>query len=148
MPNTHSRRNAIKNIVAGTAAFGTVGMLSPNAAAGQTKQKSPILKGNINHSVCRWCYESIPFEEFCVAVKGIGIPAIDLVAPPNWPLLQKYGLYSSMCYPDGASQPHGRICRNFISCQTHSPIPGCDSTDGEGGIQRCNLFQWQPARHG
>jgi hydroxypyruvate isomerase len=59
-------------------------------------------KGNINHSVCRWCFESIPLEEFCVTVKEIGIPAIDLVAPPNWPLLQKYGLYSSMCYTNGA----------------------------------------------
>jgi len=59
------------------------------------------LKGNINHSVCRWCYDSIPLETFCQSVKGIGLPAIDLVAPKDWPMLQKYGLYSSMCYVAG-----------------------------------------------
>jgi hydroxypyruvate isomerase len=101
MPDTHSRRSAIKNIVAGTAAIGTAGILSPNAVAGQSQKKSPVLKGNINHSVCRWCYDSIPLESFCQSVKEIGIPAIDLVAPKDWPMLQKYGLYSSMCYVAG-----------------------------------------------
>lgn len=55
------------------------------------------MKGNINHSVCRWCYGSIPLEEFCIAVKKIGINAIDLVGPKDWPVLQKHGIYSSMC---------------------------------------------------
>jgi len=55
------------------------------------------LKGNINHSVCRWCYGSIPLEEFAPAVKKMGIGAIDLVGPKDWPILQKNGLYSSMC---------------------------------------------------
>ena len=59
------------------------------------------LKGNINHSVCRWCYDSIPLETFCRSVKQIGLQAIDLVAPKDWPMLQKYGLYSSMCYIAG-----------------------------------------------
>ena len=55
------------------------------------------LKGNINHSVCRWCYDSIPFEQFCKEIKEIGIKAIDLVGPKDWETMKKYGLYSSMC---------------------------------------------------
>lgn len=55
------------------------------------------LKGNINHSACRWCYNSIPLEEFCAAAKKIGLKGIDLVGPKDWPTLKKYGLYSSMC---------------------------------------------------
>jgi hydroxypyruvate isomerase len=55
------------------------------------------LKGNINHSVCRWCYKDIPLDELCAAAKGIGIKSIDLVGPTEWPTLQKYGLYSAMC---------------------------------------------------
>lgn len=58
---------------------------------------STHLKGNINHSACRWCYNSIPLEEFCAAAKKIGLKAIDLVGPKDWPTLKKYGLYSSMC---------------------------------------------------
>ncbi len=42
-----------------------------------------------------------PGMNFARAVKEIGIPAIDLVAPKDWPMLQKYGLYSSMCYVAG-----------------------------------------------
>ena len=55
------------------------------------------LKGNINHAVCRWCYSSIPLEEFCKSAKEIGIKAIDLVGPKDWDVLKKYDLDSSMC---------------------------------------------------
>lgn len=55
------------------------------------------LKGNINHAVCRWCYNDIPMEDFCVGAKEIGIKGIDLVGPKDWPILKKFGLHSSMC---------------------------------------------------
>src|SRR5688500_8899690 len=90
-----SRRKALKNIVAGTAAITTAGVFSAYAPA--TPSISNELKGNIRHSVCRWCYGSIPLEEFAAAVNGFGINAIDLVGPKDWPVLKKYGLDSSMC---------------------------------------------------
>src|SRR5688572_6720387 len=95
MPNKSSRRGVIKNLVAGTAALGSGGILSSFSTSGKTP--SSILKGNVNHSACRWCYNSIPLEEFCAASKEIGLKAIDLVGPKDWPVLKKYGLYSSMC---------------------------------------------------
>jgi len=55
------------------------------------------LKGNIHHSVCYWCYGKIPFEEFCAAVKELGIGAVDLIGPKDWDTLKKYDLDSSMC---------------------------------------------------
>ncbi len=90
-----SRRVAIKNLVAGTAALGTANMLSSFTTPEEIK--STALKGNINHSVCRWCYGSIPLEDLCVAIKKIGFSAIDLVGPKEWPTLQKHGIFSSMC---------------------------------------------------
>lgn len=96
MSNNQSRRHALKNLVAGTAALGTAGMLS-SFFAPDDETKSTKLKGNINHSVCRWCYGSIPLEEFCAAAKKMGIVAIDLVGPKEWPVLKQHGLYSSMC---------------------------------------------------
>lgn len=96
MPNQQSRRLAIKNLVAGTAALGTAPLLASFNTAEQTNT-SHTLKGNINHSVCRWCYNQVPLEEFCAAVKKMGITAIDLVGPKDWPVLQKHGLFSSMC---------------------------------------------------
>lgn len=55
------------------------------------------LKGNINHSVCRWCFDFLSLEELCVKAKKIGIKAIDLVGPDDWSILQRYDLDSSMC---------------------------------------------------
>lgn len=55
------------------------------------------LKGNINHSVCRWCYQDMPLEQLCIEAKRIGITGIDLVGPNEWPVLKKHGLYSPMC---------------------------------------------------
>jgi hydroxypyruvate isomerase len=88
-------------MIAGSAVLATGSQLLSSYIPISKPDEALKLKGNINHSVCRWCYESIPFEEFCQAVKGLEIPAIDLVAPGDWALLQKYGLYSSMCYTNG-----------------------------------------------
>jgi hydroxypyruvate isomerase len=97
MSNQPSRRLAIKNIVAGTAALGTAGVLSSFSTSEAANQTNMALKGNINHSVCRWCYGDVPLEELCKAVKKIGFSAIDLVGPKDWPLLQQYDIWSSMC---------------------------------------------------
>jgi len=91
----------IKNMVAGSAILATGTTLISSSAPVRDKEPPFKMKGHINDSVCRWCFDSIPLEDFCRQVKGIGIPAIDLVAPKDWPMLQKYGLYSSMCYVAG-----------------------------------------------
>ena len=96
-----NRRNAIKNMLVGSAAIGSSTMLS-SFTTEENKHQAPLtLKGNINHSVCQWCYNFISLEELCQAVKKIGFGAIDLIGPKDWPMLQKYGLYSSMCYHGG-----------------------------------------------
>src|SRR3984957_6729669 len=99
MANQPSRRSAIKNIFAGTAAIGAVGLFSPldAEASPMSKRKKLKVNGAINHSVCRWCYGDIPLDDLCVAVKKIGFSAIDLVGPADWPVLKAHGIYSSMC---------------------------------------------------
>jgi hydroxypyruvate isomerase len=96
--NKTNRREALKKIATGAAAMSAGTLLSSYAANEENSRK---LKGNINHSVCQWTYNFIPLEELCVEVKKIGIKAIDLIAPKDWPTLQKHGLYSSMCYTAG-----------------------------------------------
>jgi hydroxypyruvate isomerase len=92
--------------LAGTVAFSAFPSLSMADIA--SLKKAPLaMKGNINHSVCRWCYGSIPMEEFCAAVSAMGLKAMDLVGPADWPMLQKYGLYSSMCNGAEISIPKG-----------------------------------------
>jgi hydroxypyruvate isomerase len=95
MRNNESRRKAVKNILGGAALI----TASPLISSFNTVQKNSnsALKQNINHSACKWCYDTIPFDEFCASAKKIGLKGVDLVGPKDWPTLKKYGLYSSMC---------------------------------------------------
>ena len=95
-----NRRDALKKIAAGTAAA-TVAPFISSFATEESNSKKLKLKGNINHSVCQWTYNFISLEELCVEVKKIGIGAIDLIAPKDWPTLKKHGLFCSMCYIAG-----------------------------------------------
>ncbi|WP_145860206.1 hydroxypyruvate isomerase family protein [Pedobacter suwonensis] len=97
MTSNINRRNALKNIVAGTAAVGVSSGLSA-LAMNKTESNEPLrLKGNINHAVCRWCFSSFDVEALCIEAKKIGIKGIDLVGPNDWPTLKKHGLESTMC---------------------------------------------------
>ncbi len=97
MANTQNRRSAIRNIVAGTAAITTAGMLSSFKKEEIKDQLEDKLKGNINHSVSPWCYSELTLDQLCEVSKEIGITGVDLCGPKDWPILQKHGLYSSMC---------------------------------------------------
>jgi hydroxypyruvate isomerase len=59
--------------------------------------KIQSLKGNINQSVCRWCFDELSVEELCNLAREIGLVGIDLLGPTDWPILKKYGLLSTMC---------------------------------------------------
>jgi hydroxypyruvate isomerase len=91
-----TRRTALKNMLAGTAAAGTAGALSAFAPA-EYLSKTEVLKNNIKQSVCRWCFGDMPLDQLCIAAKGMGIQGIDLVGPADWPTLKKHGLDSPMC---------------------------------------------------
>jgi hydroxypyruvate isomerase len=63
-----------------------------------TEKHAPVVrKGNIRHSVCRWCYSGFSLDQLCVFAKQIGISAIDLIGPDEWHILKSHGLDSSMC---------------------------------------------------
>ena len=94
MKTSNNRRDVVKKIAAGSAALATLNI----PTFGKTRKASlDKLKGNINHSVCRWCYNDIPMEEFCQSISDLGIKAMDLVGPDGWSTLKKYDIYSSMC---------------------------------------------------
>ncbi|WP_316809023.1 hydroxypyruvate isomerase family protein [Pedobacter agri] len=99
MPSNLNRRNALKNIIAGTAAIGVSSGLATFAMdqSIQDHQNVTSLKGNVNHSVCRWCFNTLDVETLCIEAKKIGIKGIDLVGPKDWPTLKKHGLESTMC---------------------------------------------------
>lgn len=90
-----SRRNAIKKM-AGSAAVALAGMSLSHRVVAADAVLDDKLKGKINHSVCRWCYNDIPFEDLCKAAQGIGLASIELTGPDEWPILKRYGLTAAM----------------------------------------------------
>ena len=80
----------IKN-VGGTLALSAIGIPLVNARVENTTSIQK-LKGNIKHSVCKWCYDSIPLEEFAVACVDMGIQSIELLEEKDWATIHKYDL--------------------------------------------------------
>ena len=66
-----------------------------------------VTKGRLKQSVSRWCYQRIPMPDFCKAVADMGLTAIDLLQPNEWPQLAPYGLICSMGYADAGQIPTG-----------------------------------------
>lgn len=66
-----------------------------------------VLAGNINHSVCRWCYRDIPLEQLCEASKAMGLKSVELLNPDEWKVPIKYGLTCAMSFGSGLGIPKG-----------------------------------------
>lgn len=114
------RRNLIKSLAVTAASLAAGSKLY---ACSTAEDKPIIYKGNIRHSVCRWTYDFLTLEALCIAVKQIGIGAIDLLAPKDWPVAQAHGIYSSMCYTagkvsltEGFNEPkfHGQLIKDYL----------------------------------
>ena len=111
----YSRREALK---AGAA---LAAVASARAAA--QEGGSVVKNGRLKQSVCQWCYAKIPFEDFCREVAAMGLTAIDLLGPEQWPIAAKHGLICSTgspgkgggTIPDGLNNValHDAIARTF-----------------------------------
>ena len=88
-----NRRDAVKTVAMGASAA----FVPLATTVNQETLTANNLKGNINHSVCSWCYPDLSLEELCRLAKDIGLVGIDLIGPEGWPILKKHGLISTMC---------------------------------------------------
>jgi hydroxypyruvate isomerase len=98
MSTKMDRRSVIKGLFAGAAVIGIPSSLAAfQNSDTENELLATSLKGNINHSVCRWCFSTIELDTLCAEAKKMGISGIDLVGPKDWPTLKKYDLTSAMC---------------------------------------------------
>lgn len=102
-----NRRNLIKKT-----ALATTAMMANPIIQSFANAEMPTPKGKLKHSVSRWCYASVPFEELCQAVKAMGMQSIELTGPDEWKILNKYGLTSAMGWGD---YPKGVGLTNFFA---------------------------------
>jgi hydroxypyruvate isomerase len=99
-----NRRKMIGNI-AGAAVVTAASPL--NSVFAENFTASTQLKGNIHHSVSRWCYDDIPLEQFAVACKEMGIESIELLGEKDWPAVKKAGLKCAVGYATDWGIPKG-----------------------------------------
>lgn len=113
------------------------------------------MRNNINHSVCQWCFNDTPLEDFLITIKNLGVTAIDLMGPKDWPLLAKYGVHCAMCngaeisLEQGWNNPkyHHQLIKNYTELIPQVAAAGytnliCfsgnnDGIDKETGMQNC-----------
>jgi len=135
------RRTAIENIMLGTGALTLGSSLSSCESTTSTASTPEVWKpkGNIHHSACRWCYSSIPLEEFAEKGKAVGLEAIDLLKPDEWATVNKYGLKCSLATDDFAN-----IVEGFNNPANHEklfqPYVGLIDKAADAGIKQVIVF--------
>jgi hydroxypyruvate isomerase len=123
MSTNVNRRKLIKQVLTGSAAIATGTVVPSNIlAAVKNQAATEPLKGNIHHSACRWCYDSIPIAQLAKNFKQLGMVGMDLVGPSEWKILKENNLISTMC--NGAEisltegfntlQYHDKLVKNYI----------------------------------
>ncbi len=97
-----NRKQALRRMAAGSA-----GMVALPAFAKAFSVLPDDLKGNINHSACRWCYDKIPLEDLAAAGKAMGLKSIELLGVKDWPVIAKHGLTCAIGYATDVSLNKG-----------------------------------------
>jgi hydroxypyruvate isomerase len=146
-----TRKEALKTMAAAT--IGSITL--PAFSKSMENVKMDPIKGNINHSVCQWCYSSIPVEELARAAKGMGISSVELLGADQWPVVIKQGLTCAMGYGSsvglnrGFNDPalHSQLLKEFTAAIPKAADAGlknliCFSGNRNGlsdeqGIENC-----------
>ena len=81
-----SRRNALKSISMAGVAAASVGAGASLEAAEIAPQK---LKGNVHHSVCKWCYPDLSLEDLARAAALFGMHSVELLNPDQYAVVKK-----------------------------------------------------------
>ena len=115
-----NRKQALKTIAASTGI-----LLSPlsGKALATSGGLNSRLKGNINHSVCRWCYKGISLEKLTTFGKKIGLKSIELLEPEEYKTVVDQGLTCAMAngsmigIPNGFNNPdnHEKLKKDFFA---------------------------------
>lgn len=104
--------------------------------------------GKVRHSVCKWCYKSIPLEDMCVAAKEIGLESIELLDPADFATMKKHGLHCAMVSFPTIEGPGGvkigpipkgfnRVEHHDLLVQAYEPLL---KTSAEAGFKQVICF--------
>ncbi len=112
-------------------------------------------KGNIRHSVSKWCF-GMPLDQFCVECKAMGIEAIDLLDEKDWDVPLKHGMVCSLgngptSIGDGMNrlENHDRVveaCERLLPVAAAKKVPSVMLFSGnrrgmsdDEGLENCTI---------
>jgi hydroxypyruvate isomerase len=110
------------------------------AGAADAPAQSKPAAGRLKQSACRWCYAKIELDDLCRQAADIGLSGIDLVNPPDWPTIRKYGLTPTV-YQGAGTIPVGwnhkenhdaleKLLRQLIADAAAAKIPNVITFSG------------------
>ncbi|MGB1929089.1 MAG: hydroxypyruvate isomerase family protein [Mariniblastus sp.] len=71
--------------------------ISPIASRLESEQAGSSDESNfIRHSVCQWCYDSLPLEELCREGKQFGLQSVELLTPQQINTLHQFDMQCAM----------------------------------------------------
>jgi len=88
-----NRRKTLTTLSGGAAAAAIFSAMGERIKAAE-EAAGPGAK--FKHSVCHWCFGSIPLDTFCQEVKKMGIESVEILFPDEWATTAKYGLNCAM----------------------------------------------------
>jgi hydroxypyruvate isomerase len=116
MKSVISRRSALRRIT-GSAAALTAATAIPRPLLAADSSNTAKLTGRINHSVCKWCYDKIPLDQFCQSAKEIGLQSVELLEAKDFSTLRKHDLACAM-----VSGVPGGITKGLNRVENHDAI--------------------------
>jgi hydroxypyruvate isomerase len=112
-----TRRSFLHRSATALATVGAAGA-AISARADAMRPATPATTGRLKQSVCRWTLPG-PLPDVCQRVRGLGLGAIDLLYPDEWPVARAAGLTCSMGY---ASRREHFIADGFNDPQLHAML--------------------------
>jgi hydroxypyruvate isomerase len=133
--NTSKNKNAPtrRSIMGAATAAAATALLKTSPTVRAADDQGPAAsKGNINHSVCLWCYKNMKSSDMAPHAQRLGLKAIDLLTPEQFSPLKEHGLICSM-----TSGVNGGITSGFNRKENHEKINDslrrlCDANAANG----------------
>ncbi len=122
----HDRRSFLATSGKFAAITAAAASLSTRLSAADEAAAEGGAKSRINHSVCKWCYGSIPLDDLCAAGKDFGLQSVELLSPSDFPTLEEHGMTCAMITaPSGTTAEGvkvGGIERAFNRVEHHDTL--------------------------
>ncbi len=84
-----------REVVRGASAAALATFVAPGVSVAQGAGPA-VQRARLRQSVCRWPYRAMALRDFCRAVADLGLTAVDLLTPDEWPAAKEFGLVCSM----------------------------------------------------